>query len=222
MTKPDHWPAWAPDPPTADQCERYRHRHGLPVFTEPYDLNLVISRSEEVGRFDDIATWWWYDRDGKRDSWECMVTSSAWADPNGGEWVHHTHPSGCVYIVDQHCPGAYRRGLHNGRLAMRQQRDRHMLYVRWPPGMLRVPTVADLEALPRFRAYCGTHLHDRASSRRPDMPARDDSEGCVVYWDRKDRDRAHRLVDRQHEHTGSDVVSPTFVRRIILDRECPA
>ena len=222
MTRPAGWPSWAPDPPTARQCEWYREEQGYPVFREPYDLNLLISRSEAVGQFDDVATWWWYDRDGRVGSWSCVVTSSAWAHPDGGEWVHHTHPAGCVYIVDQHCPGAYRPGLHNSRLALRQQDDRHMLYVRWPPGRGRAPTVPELEALPRFRAYCGTHMHDRASARRPDRPARDDSEGCVVYWSRADRDHAHQLIERQIVHVGSDVVSPTFVRRSILDRECPA
>lgn len=194
--------------PTYEQLRALRQRLSLPWFTDPWDLNLVILRSDEVGRWDDLLCLAYVDGDGREHVEVIPCTSDAWV----GEWTSPTHPDGCLYILDQHVPGGYGPGLHKGRPALRQREP--FRYVRWPRRD-RIPTVDELEALAAsasFTGIRGTHVHNRVSDRVPERPARDDSEGCVVVMRAGDIHVVMRLVELQRRHVGTDTVSPTFAR----------
>lgn len=200
-------------PYTSRQLRAYRESIGAPWFELAWSLNVFVVRSEQVGRWDDWLIVCAVDEHGREVYHASPVTGEAWE----GEWTDPTHPAGCIYVLDQHAVSAYAPGLHKGRRALRQVGQ--LRYVRWAGD--GVPSVAQLEAMAGaewavFVDNRGTHIHDRVSDRQPAKPARDDSEGCVVFLRRPDRDHVLALVAEQLRHRGSDRVSVTFVRAIKL------
>lgn len=185
-----------------------RYAKGLPWFTKPWDLNLVILRSGVVGVWDDLVAMACIDDSGREVLQLARATGDAWE----GEWTNPTHPDGCVWVTDQHVPRGFVLGDHKGRPALRQPYEVHFEYVRWPRSMGRVPSVAELEAQPHFMAYCGTHLHNRHNGRSPAKPRPDDSEGCTVNLYRHEHAAIIELVKVQKEVHGTAVVSPTFAK----------
>lgn len=193
-----------------DRLKAYRESIGAPWFVKPWDLNLVIARSGQVGAWDDLIFVACMDDGGRRVVERLTATGDAWE----GEWAKPTNPAGCIYVLDQHVPGGLIRGEHKGRPALRQNAP--FRYVRWPPDRGRVPTVAELVALPAFTGNNGTHLHNRVSNQTPAKPSTDDSEGCTVNLYYHQHSMMIELVETQEDRHGSTVVSPTFCQRSAL------
>lgn len=185
----------------------YRASIAAPFFTSAFDLNLFVARSPNVGKWDDLVLVALLDDAGREWVLQCTATADAW----GGEWANPTNPAGCVFTLDQHVPGGFDLGEHKGRPALRQVAP--FRYVRWPKANARVPTVAELEALPAQVGVTGCHLHNRASDRMPLVPATDDSEGCVVNLAQWEHAALIRLVQVQSVRHGTAKVSPTFCKR---------
>ena len=184
-----------------------RSAAGAPWFSDPWDLNLVVLRSQHVGRWDDRILVGCLDDAGDPVVEDFACTADAWE----GEWTAPTNPAGCVYILDGYYPGGLSVGTHKGRPALRQRTP--FRYVRWDPTAGTIPTVAQLEerALKHgFTGICGTHLHNRVSNMAPGRPRTDDSEGCVVSRYYHQHAALLELVATQRSRVGSDVVSPTF------------
>lgn len=197
-----------------EKLKAYREKKGLPWFTEPWDLNLFILRSGRVGEWDDLWFLTCVDDSNRRIVQRVKATSDAWA----GEWTNPTHPDGTVFILNGHYPGGYERGLHKGRICLRQRVN--FEYVRWPANG-QIPTVAQLNSLAAsgksFWDNRGTHIHNRISGKAPAKPQRDDSEGCVVSLWYHQHMAGIELVKQQERFRGSSIVSPTFLRAEDLD-----
>lgn len=191
-----------------ERCSSYRRARGLPWFTKAWDLNVLVFRSSKVGSYDDLGVVCCLDDVGRRIAHRLSVTGDAWE----GEWLHPSHPDGCIYILDQHVPRGFVVGTHKGRPALRQASP--FRYVRWPKEMGTVPSVHDLELRGAsgysFSDQCGTHWHNNWDGMSPEKPRRDESEGCTVslYW--HEHAALLALVEQQRRFRGSDVVSPTF------------
>ena len=190
--------------PTIQQVKKYQEDRGRPWFTGRYDLNLCCFRNESVGDWGDWICLAYTNEDGCQ-VMECFPASlDAW----WGEWLKPTHKDGCIFIVDQFVKAAYARGPHNGRPAIRQIAS--FVYVRWPRGMDRQPSVDELEARRErfgFAEIRWTNLHDRVSDKNPDRPATDDTEGCLLTRFRKDLKRIRYLFEMQEKHIGNPNVS---------------
>lgn len=189
----------------------YRDSVDAPWFTKAWDLNLLIARSGRVGQFDDLILLACVDDAGRQHARKFMATGDAWE----GEWTDPTHSDGCIYVLDQHVPGGLDLGEHKTRPALRQVKP--FRYVRWPGG--HVPTVVELEERAAAHAFTdnrGTHLHNRASGRAPDVPQTDDSEGCTVTLLYPDHVSLIEFVKQQGTYRGSTIVSPTYCKRSAL------
>lgn len=200
---------------TYEALRQLRYAVGAPWFTEPWDLNLIVLRSGTVGVWDDTVAVALMDGAGREVVHLVCATGDAWS----GEWTDPTHPDGCIYVLDQHVPGGLHLGEHKGRPALRQRRE--FLCVRWPKGAGRVPTVAELEALPPFSGLRGTHLHNRHNGQSPAKPRPNDSEGCTVSLYRHEHAGLIELVKVQQELRGSSIVSPTFAKLADLEWSGP-
>jgi hypothetical protein len=193
------------------KMQAFREQAGLPWFTKPWDLNLIIARSGSVGRWDDVVMLACLDDAGRRVVHTCVATGDAWS----GEWKNPTHSDGCIYVLDGHYPGGLELGEHKGRPAMRQRKA--FRCVRWPTSEGRIPTVAELVALAdggaAFTEIRGTHWHNRVSNYAPEAPKTDDSEGCTVSLHWHEHIAGIEMVKTQRDRLGSAIVSPTYCQR---------
>ena len=190
------------------RLKSYRLAIGAPWFTDPFDLNLFVFRSGQIGAWDDRVIVACTD-DAARPLVESFVaTGDAWV----GEWKNPTHRDGCIWILNQHVPGGLELGSFKGRPALRQVKP--FRYVRWPIGTGRIPMVSDLLALETdgadFAANRGTHIHNRVSGRTPNRPAPNDSEGCTVLLYQHQHAALIQLVEEQRARHRTGIVSPTF------------
>lgn len=192
-------------------CRSYRRTIGAPWFTRPWDLNLLVARSERVGLWDDLVIVATLDDSGREVVLECMATGDAWA----GEWIGPSNGAGCIFTLDQHVKGGLQLGEHNGRPALRQVAD--FRYVRWPPSMKRAPTVGELEMQSSSKGINGTHIHNRVSDKAPMAPAMDDSEGCTVLLYQHEYAALIRMCEQQIARHGIDRFSPTYCKRSALN-----
>lgn len=196
-----------------EKLREYRNDNGLPWFTKPWDLNVFVLRSGTVGAWDDLVAVCCYDDADRPVIQRVRATGDAWE----GEWLDPTHPDGTVYVLDGHYPRGYKYGKHKGRICMRQNADFNC--VRWPADGT-VPTIAQLEARAAaghsFMANRGTHWHNRFSGKAPAKPLKDDSEGCTVSLYYHQHTAGMELVRLQNRYRGTDVASPTFLKRALL------
>lgn len=202
---------------TYDQLREVREAMGAPWFTAPWDLNMIIARTNHVGEWDDRIFVACVDDNGREVVESFVCTGDAWE----GEWLDPTHSGGCAYVLDQHVVGGLRRGTHKGRDALVQAKP--FYFVRWDPETGRVPTVRELEALalePGRKLYDvrGFNVHDRYNGQAPDKPAKDDSEGCTVQLYKHRHTMLMGMMDLQLEFRGASSVSPTYVRKSIFRR----
>lgn len=191
------------------KLKEYRETRGIPFFTEPWDLNLFVLRSDTVGSWDDLILVTCIDDSRRRIVERIRCTG----DASEEEWVDPTHPDGCIYVLDQHVPGGLVLGEFKGRPALRQNAD--FLYVRWAVDGL-IPSVADLEARAAdhsFSANRGTHIHNNWDGKAPPKPRPDESEGCTVPLWRHQHAALIELVRQQQKFVGSAVVSPTYLKK---------
>jgi hypothetical protein len=188
----------------------YRESISAPWFVQPWDINLFVARDGVVGTWGDLVIAACKD-DANR---EVTLVLSATGDAWGGEWTNPTNPKGCVFTLDGHYGSGLILGEHKGRPALRQNAP--FRYVRWPRTSGHVPSVTELEALPSFVGIAGTHVHNRAGDRTPDVPATDDSEGCTVLLYQHEHAALIRLVGQQLSRRGTATVSPTFCKRTAL------
>lgn len=194
------------------RLKKYREEKGFPWFTDPWDLNLFVIRSGHVGKWDDMWVLTCQDDAGRQVVQRVRATGDAWE----GEWTNPTHPGGAVYVLDGHYPGGYHRGLHKGRVCLRQRKPFHN--VRWPADGT-VPTVAQLEQRGKTHGFWdirGTHIHNRFNGKAPAKPAPNDSEGCTVSLWYHQHMAGMELVRQQERFHGTSVVSPTFLSRANL------
>ena len=200
---------------TCSELRDIRTAAGGRWFTKPFDLNLVIVRSQVLGRWDDTAFWAFTDDAGRELVEAHTVTGDAWE----GEWLNPSHRDGCLFILDQHVNAAFavgktKVGTKNERTCLRQRSP--FDYARWVANG-SIPTPAQLEALARsgakFTAVRYSHLHNRVSGRTPEKPATDDSEGCVVYLYQHQFVAMLELVAQQKARGHGDTVSATFITR---------
>jgi hypothetical protein len=195
-----------------ERLKAYREAHNYPWFTAPWDLNLFVLRSGEVGKWDDLAVVTCVDEAGRQVVQRVRCTSDAWE----GEWTDPTHPDGCLYVLDQHVAGGLQLGEHRGRPALRQRKP--FSYVRWPADGT-VPTVEQLEAhasTSSFSAVRGTHLHNNWDGRAPVKPRPGESEGCTVSLWRHQHAALIELTKQQEFFLGSSVVSVTYLKKAAL------
>lgn len=180
----------------------------LPWFDKPWDLNLFVVRSGAVGLWDDWVVVCCADDARREVVHVALATGDAWR----GEWLHPTHPDGCLYTLDGHYPGGLDLGQFKGRPALRQRKPFN--YVRWPPSATFTPTVKQLKDLARKHSFSdirGTHIHNRYSGSAPSIPQTNDSEGCTVLLYQHEHAALIKLVELQGTFRGSTVVSPTFL-----------
>jgi len=182
----------------------YRAKIEAPWFHRPFDLNLFVVRSGNVGLWDDSVLVAFTDDGGRECVESYTVTGDAWY----GEWTKPTHSDGCIYVLDQHVSGGLELGLFKSRQAMRQCKD--FRYVRWPKGKGYVPSVTELQLQPSFSGNRFTHIHNRVSGYAPMKPRTDDSEGCTVFLYQHQYAGFLRLVIEQKKRYGSAIVSPTY------------
>ena len=196
--------------PSYASLEQYRRAIDAPWFTSPFDLNLIIARSGNVGIWDDQVLFAFTDDGGRNVVEAYTATGDAWE----GEWTDPSNAEGCIYILDQHVPGGLELGKFKNRRALRQQKPYE--FVRWPKEYNRIPTVAELEALDRQTGNQGTHIHNRVSGLAPLKPGTDDSEGCTVFLYQHQYAGMLRLVEEQKKRHGSTVISPTYCKLTAL------
>lgn len=201
-------PCWDAD--AYQRLRALRTRIKAPWFTRPFDLNLVIARSNTVGLWDDIVYVAYTDHAQRL----CVEAYPATGDASASEWTAPTNPAGCLYVRDQHVPSGFILGLHKTRKALVQAQP--FLCSRWRASHGRVPTVAELNALPTITGVYAANLHNRVSNNTPTAPAPDDSEGCTVVLYQHHYASLLRLVELQGSAVGSTTVSPTFCLRSAL------
>lgn len=190
-----------------DDLKHYREANKWPWFHKPWDLNLFILRDETVGTWGDRIITATVD-DRRR---PVVQISTASSDASRGEWLKPTHRDGCVWVANQHVPGGYELGEHNGRIAWRQRRG--FLCVRWPASRGYVPKTPDLVALiPEFgfTDIRGTNLHNRFNGETPEAPKLNDTEGCPLNLYYHEHIAHMELGKQQQRFRGSTIVSPTF------------
>lgn len=193
-----------------ERLKEYREVRGMPWFTRPWDLNLFVLRDGVVGTWEDLIVATCVDDAGRRIVQRVRSTG----DASKQEWLHPTHPDGCIYTPDQHVPGGLQLGEYKGRDALLQIQP--FLNVRWPPDG-RVPNVAQLEARVAdghaFTANRGTHIHNNWDGKAPPRPRPGETEGCTVPLWRHQHAALIELVRQQLLFRRSGVVSPTYMKK---------
>ena len=113
--------------PTPEQVLAAKRSLGYPVFTKPFDLNLVSLRHPErrAGRFDDYTGFVFTDEDGRLHG-ELYPSTT---DPSALYLVAPARRAGTAILLPSHTPGSHGFGRHRDKYPALVQR-RGIAYVR--------------------------------------------------------------------------------------------
>lgn len=187
-----------------DRLRRVRDRYDAPWYTGPWNLNVLVLRSDDVAEYDDFIIFA-YEDDAER---QCVHVCLATGDASAEEWIAPHHPSGCIWIRPQHAPAAHKLGDFRGRPSLLQVQP--LSYSRWQGR--HVPSTGELLGLPVFRDRCGTHIHPRHSAFTPRNVGRNDSWGCTVPVQPSEWAGALDLIRLQSINYKTTTVSVTYAQ----------